>query len=320
MDYLFQKLTDCIKMYDKVVIMTHKNPDLDGMGSSICLYQIVKSLKKEVYVVLPNKNINTSLNKGLNLLNKNNIHINFINEEVNTLIDNNNLLIILDTRNPNLVEKKELLQMKNIIVIDHHQPSSNHIKNTILEYVDSNKSSVVEIMTNYLKYLNMKPNPIIATLMLTGIEIDTHSYRFKTSDKTFTAASFLSKNGANNNLKNEIMKVSKQELIKNNEYIKQSYFIKEGFIICNMQNIKNTIELAILADRLLTIENVEIAFTVGKVNNTTYISARSMGNISADLIMKKLGGGGHVTDAAAQFKNKPINEVIELLTNTVLEG
>lgn len=321
MDYLFKRLTECIKSSNQVVIMTHKHPDLDGMGSAVCLYEVVRSLKKECYIVFPDKQINDSLNKGINLLKENKIHINFINsKDAKKLIKDNNLLIILDTQKSELVENSELLNMKNIFVIDHHTNSSGHIKNTLVHFIDSNKSSIVEIMVEYLKYLNIKINPIILTLMLTGLEIDTHSYHLKTSEKTFICASYLTRNGASTELKNDILKISKEDILKRREYIKDSYFIKEGFALCDMKEVDDIVDLAILADELLRIDKVQVAFTVGKTkDNIVHVSARSMGKVSAEFIMSALGGGGHITDAAAVFKDKTNKEVIEMIKNIVME-
>ena len=321
MDYLFNKLTECIKSSNKVVIMTHKHPDLDGMGSSICLQNIIKTLKKESVIVFPEEKLNKSLNKGLNILKENNINIDFIKEKALEVKKEGNLLIILDTHKKELVESEKLLNIKNIIVIDHHQISGEPIKNTIIEYIDSNKSSMVEIIVEYMKYLNIKMHPMILTILLTGLEIDTRFYQIKVTDKTFICAAYLLKNGADNNLKNEILKISKEEMIKTQEYIKKSYFIKEGYALCDMGNINDIVELSSLANELIQIEKVKASFAVGKTeDNIVHVSARSIEKINVEEIMNKIGGGGHKNDAAASFKNKTNKEVIKTIEKIVVEG
>ena len=319
MDYLFEKITENIRNHDNTIIMTHRHPDLDGMSSAVCLYEVIKSFKKEVYVVVPTEIVNNSLKKGLDYLRKK-IDIAFITyPDVLEVISDKTLLIVLDTQKPVLVQFKELLNIKDILVIDHHVNSSIHIENTLFEYINSNKSSVVEIMVEYLKYLNFDLNEYAATLMLAGIDIDTHSYSLKTTSNTFLAASFLLDCGASLEIKNELLKESREDVLKRNRNIDKSYFIKKGFLLCDMGSVEETVDLAILADELLRLDGVQVSFTVGRILDTVYVSARSMGKISVSVIMSALGGGGHVTDAACEFKNKTNEEVIKMIKDIVLE-
>lgn len=323
MDYLYNKLTENIKSHSNIIIMTHKHPDLDGMGSAIALSKIIKSMKKESYIVFPKEQVNVSLTKGIQVLKDNNIIINFKKyEEIKKLIEEETLLIVLDTQKPLLVENSELLnQIKDIFVIDHHTNSSNHIDNTIFEYINSNKSSTVEIITGYAKYLNKTINPIIATLMACGMEIDTHSYSLKTTEDTFKMAGYLSRMGVDLILKKEILKESKDDVMRRHDYIKKSYYIKEGYLLCDTEkDICDSVDLAILADELLRFSGVEVSFAVGKIKQDTVgVSARSMGNINVSTIMSSIGGGGHVTDAAAQIKEKTNKEVIEMIKQAIKE-
>lgn len=320
MNYLFKKLTDSINSHSNVILMTHSHPDLDGMSSALCLYDVCLSLKKEAYVIVPTELVNVSLKKGLEYLKDKEYSVNYVTYPlVNDVITENSLLIILDTQKPELVQYQELLDMKDIIVIDHHINSSEHVTNTLFEYIDSNKSSTAEIMINYLKYLKFQVNRYVATLMLTGMYIDTQSFSLKTSSKTFLSASYLLECGASLDVKNELLKESKEDYLRKANYMKQSYYIKEGYLLCNMGQVDDVTSLAILADELLRLKGVEVAFTVGKIGNVVRISARSMGKISVNVIMEALGGGGHITDAACQFNDKSIDEVIDMLKNIVME-
>ncbi len=324
MDYLFEKLTQNIKSHSNIVLMTHKHPDLDGMGSAIALSKIIKSMKKDCYIVFPTEQVNVSLEKGIKALEENNITINFRKyEEILELIDDNTLLIVLDTQVPAIVEKKELLdQIKDIFVIDHHTNSSHHIDNTIFEYINSSKSSVVEIITEYLKYLNKTLDPIIITLLSAGMEIDTHSYSLKTTENTFKMAGYLTRLGADPVLKKEILKESKDDAIRRHDYIKESYYLKDGYLMCDMGNKdkNDPVDLAILADELLRFDGVEVSFAVGKLKNENIgVSARSMGKVSVANIMSKIGGGGHVTDAAAQIKDSTTKKIINQIKKAIEE-
>lgn len=322
MDYMFQKLTEAIKGHSNIIIMTHKKPDLDGMGSSIGLFKLISSMKKDACVLFPDTQINKSLVKGINLLESKSISINY-KKESELKIDSDTLLIILDTQKPQLVESEELLEkVDDIFVIDHHMNSSDHINNTIFEYINSQKSSVAEIITEYYKHLNKMVDPTIATLMLAGLEIDTTSYNVKTKESTFRASAYLLKSGADLIEKQRLLKESKEDFVRRHDYIKNSEMIKDNIAICIMdEQIHDNVDLAMISDELLRLDNVEASFTIGKIaEDVVGVSARSIGNISVGNIMTEIGGGGHVTDAAAQIKAKTILEIKEIIAKVIMEG
>ena len=323
MDYMFDKLTEAIKTPSNVLIISHKKPDLDGMGSSIGLYKIVEMFKKPCYIIKPYEAVNVSLSKGLDLLENKKVFIEYKKDnELDDIINDNTLLIVLDTQKPIMVESEELLnKVKDIFVIDHHMNSSSHIANTIFEYINANKSSVAEIITEYYKHLNKFINPHVATVMLAGLEIDTNSYNVKTSEATFRASAYLLKSGANLIDKQRLLKESKEDFIRRQDYVRNSEVINETIAICVMDDmIHDNVDLAMISDELLRFDNIEASFTIGKISKDTIgVSARSIGNISVGMIMSEIGGGGHVTDAAAQIKDKSMEEVKEIITKIVLE-
>ena len=224
MNYLFEKLSDNIKSHSNIVLMTHKRPDLDGMSCCIALAKIIESMKKPAYIVPPKEQVNVSLEKGMKAVVDAGVKINFM--EDSKIINENTLLIILDTQKPELVEDLNIVnQIKDVFVIDHHINSSSHIEKAIFEYINSNKSSIVEIITNYLKYLGKTLDKSIITIMLAGMEIDTNNYNLKTTEETFKASAYLAKLGADIFLKQEILKVSREDFIRQHNYIKNSYYI-----------------------------------------------------------------------------------------------
>ena len=323
MDYMFDKLTEAIKTHSNVLIMSHKKPDLDGMGSSIGLYKIVEMFKKPCYIIKPYEAVNVSLTKGLDLLDTKKVFIDYKHDnELEDIINEDTLLVVLDTQKPVMVESDNLLnKVKDIFVIDHHMNSSSHIENTIFEYINANKSSVAEIITEYYKHLNKLINPHVATVMLAGLEIDTNSYNVKTSEATFRASAYLLKSGANLIDKQRLLKESKEDFIRRQDYVRNSEVINETVAICVMDDtIHDNVDLAMISDELLRFDNIEASFTIGKISNDVIgVSARSIGNISVGMIMSEIGGGGHVTDAAAQIKDKNMEEVKEIITKIVLE-
>lgn len=321
MNYLFEKLSDNIKSHSNIVLMTHKRPDLDGMSCCIALAKIIESMKKPAYIVPPKEQVNVSLEKGMKAVVDAGVKINFM--EDSKIINENTLLIILDTQKPELVEDLNIVnQIKDVFVIDHHINSSSHIEKAIFEYINSNKSSIVEIITNYLKYLGKTIDKSIITIMLAGMEIDTNNYNLKTTEETFKASAYLAKMGADIFLKQEILKVSREDFIRQHNYIKNSYYIKDKYLLCEMTDeIYDNVDLAIVADEMLRLSDVEVSFAVGKIaEDVVGVSARSMGKISVGIIMSIIGGGGHITDAAAQIKNKSIKEVVTMIKLAIKEG
>lgn len=321
MNYLFEKLSDNIKSHSNIVLMTHKRPDLDGMSCCIALAKIIESMKKTAYIVPPKEQVNVSLEKGMKAVVDAGVKINFM--EDSKIINENTLLIILDTQKPELVEDLNIVnQIKDVFVIDHHINSSSHIEKAIFEYINSNKSSIVEIITNYLKYLGKTLDKSIITIMLAGMEIDTNNYNLKTTEETFKASAYLAKMGADIFLKQEILKVSREDFIRQHNYIKNSYYIKDKYLLCEMTDeIYDNVDLAIVADEMLRLSDVEVSFAVGKIaEDVVGVSARSMGKISVGIIMSIIGGGGHITDAAAQIKNKSIKEVVTMIKLAIKEG
>ena len=323
MEEIFNSLTQLIKEHNSILIMTHRNPDFDGMGSALGLQQIINSFKKESYICINNSEKNSSLKKSYDLIKENNLYFNTVKKtNVDNLINDDTLLIILDTHKKEMTEIPELIdKVKNIIVIDHHIKSKDHINDITLSYINSGLSSTVEFMANYIKYLNKQIDPLFATIMLVGLEIDTNNFRLKTTDKTYEAAAFLSKLGADNILKQELLQENKEIYIKRQKLIEKSFMINQNMTLCILDNkIYENKDLAAIAEELLQFENVEASFVIGNISKDIVgISARSIGKINVEEIMAKLGGGGHYTEAATQIKEKTIKEVQELLLNVLKE-
>lgn len=309
MNDLFNKLNNLIKKYDNFIIMGHKNPDLDVLGSSLALYEIIKSNNKNPYIFIDKDNIdkyNDSIKKSLTK-----IEFNYINEHNYQSVLNNCLLIILDLHQSERLEYPEILNNNiDTVILDHHIMHKNYIKNNILLYNDTTLSSVVELITYYTKYCNIKLNSTISTIMLAGIEIDTSNYNLKTSSKTYLAASYLMEMGADTITKQELLKESKDDYIRRADYIKNSFMINGKIAMCILNNLSKKEELAEIADELLKFVNVEASFVIGELNNGNIgISARSIGNFNVEKIMKSFNGGGHLTNAAAEVTNKNIREI-----------
>ncbi len=309
---LFEKLKEVINKYDNFIIMGHKDPDLDCLGASLGLCEIIESFGKKAYIFLNNKNLqnyNSNINQAFERMQKDIICVTTHNYKK---IINNTLLIVVDVHSSDRLEYPKLVDLVDTVVIDHHIKNKNYIKTAKFMYIDSNISSVSEIITYFAKYLNVNLDGVISTILLGGIEIDTNGFNLKTTNFTYEAASILMEMGADSILKQELLKESKSQYIKRASYIKNSFIVKKNIAMCVISKITNTIELAEIAEELLTFEDVEASFVIGKLDqNTVGVSARSLGVIDVSDIMKQLGGGGHTSNAATQIKNKTINEIKE---------
>ena len=295
---VFDKLTKKLKEYSNVLIMSHKNTDLDGLTSSLLICQISQKFGKIANVYLNEKNSGISKVDDL-------FPNDLLTSNCEKYIPDETLLVILDTNSEIYVEEPELLNIyKHVIVIDHHSKSENTIKNAEMCYINSNLSSIIEFMTYYIKHINFKIDENLATLMLSGLEIDTNSFNFKTSPETYKAAGILVELGASLLLKQKILRESREDILKRNELLKKSYVYKDIVSICVLSDgIFTPTELAQVADELLHFKNIEISFCLGFVEKgKARVSIRTIGNYNAGDIAIKLGGGGSVMSAAASLE------------------
>lgn len=319
MEKIFNKLTELIKNNDEIYIMTHYNPDFDGMGSAIALQQIINKFKKKSYIIKNVKAQDKSLNKAYKYLIDEGIEHCFINKtEALNNIKEDSVLIVLDTHKKQLLEIPDLVdKTDNVVVLDHHVKSKDNIKEGIISYINSNLSSTVELIAHYIKYLNFSINPLVATFLLIGLEIDTNNFKLKTTDKTYETAAFLSRQGADNILKQELLQEEKENYVEKQKLIEQSYMVKDHISLCiaDAKEYANQ-DLAVVAEKLLQFENVEASFVIGKLKDERIgISARSIGTIDVEEIMQQMGGGGHLNEAATQIENSTIEEVKNQLIN-----
>lgn len=312
---IFKRLDKEIKNHKNVIIMGHKNPDLDCIGSSLGLYYAIEN---NAYIFKTKDKLNESMQKAYKALEQEDIR--FVDETNYKEILDNTLLLVTDLHRKSLLEYEQILEdIKDVIVIDHHIIGKDKIE-AKLEYIDSKVSSATEIVTEYLKYKEKQINSIAATIMLAGIEIDTNSYNMKTTEKTFQTAAHLMSMGADNILKQNILKITKEEYINRTKQIENSYMIN-NMMICKLDKDNyNPPYLATMSEDLLRFDKVEASFTIGELSNKTIgISARSLGNIDVEKYMSNLGGGGHLTDAACQIENTTIEEVEKQLLEQLKE-
>ena len=321
MEKVFEKINEIISNYDNVLIMGHKDPDLDSLGSCLGLYEIVESLNKKAYLFINYKNLssyNNNINQSFNRIEKNVI---CVDKDSYKKIKGKTILIITDVHIKERLEYPDIVDEFDVIILDHHIKSKNYIKNTKYLFIDSNLSSMCEFVAYFAQYMNIDLDNVIATILLGGIEIDTNGYNLKTSDKTYEAASILMKMGADTIVKQELLKETKEEYMKRASFIRNSFMIKDNIAMCIINETVKSLDLASTAEELLTFEEIEASFVIGRLEDGKIgVSARSLGDIDVSIFMKKMGGGGHSFNAACQVENKTIKEVKQEIIKLVNEN
>ena len=318
MQHLFEKLNEIINGYDSFIVTGHKDPDLDSLGSCLGLCEIIESFNKKVYLFIDNKHLeiyNSNINEAFERMERD---IVCVNEKTYKKIKGKTLLIITDTHIKERLECPEIVDNFDTVVLDHHIKSKKYIKDTKFLYIDSNLSSMSELITYYAEYVNIDLDNVIATILLAGIEIDTNGFNLKTTSRTYEAASTLMEMGADSILKQELLKESKEDYLKRATYIGSSFMINENIAMCVINKLVTTKELAETAEELLNFEDVDASFVIGKLEEDLIgVSARSLGDIDVSETMKKLGGGGHSSNAATQIKDKTIKEVKQQIIDLI---
>ncbi len=308
-----QALDEFITSSSNVVIMGHTNGDIDSMGSSLGIYRLATTLGKQANIVYESQS--QALNSFLENLEQdeeyNGVIIN--KQEAINIITKDTLLIIVDTHKKNYVEVPELLDMtEKIVVIDHHRKSTDSVDNIILTFHEVYASSASELVTEILQYSD-KPvtlKEMEVESLYAGIMVDTKNFTFKTGVRTFEAAAYLRKCGV------DIIKVKKwfqsdletyntiSDIVSSAEIVNDTI----GIAIYDKQSKDANLVCAKAADELLTISDITASFVIGNLGEKVCISGRSIGDINVQVILEKLGGGGHITLAGAQVEGMTLEE------------
>ena len=317
-------LENLIKDASKVMIMGHTNPDIDSMGSSMGIYRLAKSLDKKAYIIDSNET-NTLQSFKTDLAKDPEYEDILITKEVaEENIDKETLVVIVDTHKTTYVEAPDLLKRTDkIVIIDHHRRSADYIENATLTFQEVYASSAAELVTELLQYAEVRVDlkTIEAESLYAGIMMDTKNFTFKTGVRTFEAAAYLRKCGVN------IIRVKKWFQSNLDTFNKIAGIVKKAEIINDTIAIatyeKKDKEASLIcaktADELLTISDITASFVLGKAGNKICISGRSIGDINVQVILEKLGGGGHITLAGAQVEGMTMEETKQELINRINE-
>ena len=315
-------LEELMSECEKVIIMGHLNPDIDAMGAALGIYKIAISLRKEAYILA---NSDSASIKPFIASMPEEYKSVLINKEIALAkMDANTLLVVVDTHKKSYVEMPELLDKTNkIVVIDHHRRGTDFIDHSILTFQEVYASSASELVTELIQYTqnDVELSTIEAEALYAGIMMDTKNFTFKTGVRTFEAAAYLRRCGV------DIIKVKKwfqsdlESYNKISEIVRKSEIIHDTIAISSYEVQGNDTSLicAKAADELLTIGNITASFVLGTMENKICISGRSIGDINVQMILEKLGGGGHITLAGAQLENITIDEAKQELVAKIEE-
>ena len=317
-----QALREFIQNNDKVIVMGHKIPDVDSFGASIGIYRAAKELNKKAYIVV--NEISTSLRPMYDSFAKNSNYEEdmFLNSaQAVELVDNHTVVVVVDVNRPSYTDCPEILRMtKNVVVIDHHRQGSENISKAVLSYVEPYASSSCEMVAEILQYIRegIKVKNVEADCMYAGIMVDTDNFLTKTGVRTFEAAAFLRRCGADVTRVRKTFRTELEDYKAKSEVVRGAELYKGfAFAICNGEGVESpTILGAQAANELLNIFGVRASIVLTSYKGQTYVSARAIDEVNVQLIMEKIGGGGHANMAGAQLTCTP-EEARDILKHTI---
>lgn len=308
---------------EKIFIMGHDNPDIDSLGAALGIFRCAKFLGKEASIILDKSN------PSIDVLYKELIKDGYENviissENARKTAGDNVVLVIVDVHKRNLVQAPDLIgKVGKIIVIDHHIRAAEFIEESVLTYLEPYASSTCELVSEIIEYIDdgVELTEIEATALLAGIYMDTKNFAIKTGVRTFEAASFLRKNGADTLKAKKLLKDDREVLLAKSQALKEAKFIKDNIAIAIVNNHSEKVNLitAQTADELLNIQGVEASFVVAQGDDASIISGRSYGGVNVQRILETLGGGGHMTVAGAQLAETDVETALNLLEKAIDE-
>ncbi|MBR5489248.1 MAG: DHH family phosphoesterase, partial [Firmicutes bacterium] len=310
-------LRQYIKQSSRVIIMGHRNPDMDCFGAALGISRIAAAEKKDSYIVI--NSYNEALTSIYQAAKETEDYEFITSEKAVTLYDTKTLVVVLDTHRPGLVECPELLSAGRLVVIDHHRKAEDAIPNssTILSYMEPYASSTCELVAEMLQYILEKKtlNKMTAEALLAGITVDTNRFAVKTGVRTYEAASWLRRSGADSAVVKRYFQSDLDTFQTRAKCIANAQYFEGGIAtsVLEGQSPEAQIINSQVADELLTVQGVRVTFVAGRNHmGNTVVSARSLGDVNVQVIMEKVGGGGHLNTAGAQVEESP-EEILEKL-------
>ena len=319
-----QALREIISARDNVLIMGHRNPDADAFGAAVGIYCISKVLGKSAYIVMDNPTsdiqplIDTFISGGEEYE-----EVLVSSQQAISLASPASVLVVVDVGKPSITECPDLIKYcKTIVVLDHHRSGSETIENATLSYIEPYASSACEMISEILQYAadNVKIRPEEADCMYSGIMVDSNSFQSKAGVRTFEAAAFLRRCGADVTRVRKMFRAGADEYRAKADAVSQAEIYKGVYAIsvCTADDCPSpTVIGAQAANELLNIRGIKASFVLTEYAGKIHISARSIDEVNVQLIMERMGGGGHLSVAACQLEGTQIEEAIGELKNTI---
>lgn len=324
-----EALQEQIKQSPTTYVMGHNYPDMDSVGSSLGVARIAMMLDQDVKVIIDKNKVGNDIQNLLNEIEKfQETNGNIISpEEAYETITPEDLVVMVDHHKPSMSIASDLREQTNkVVVIDHHRRGDEFPDDPILVYIEPYASSASELITELFEYVSSDGNSINrveATAMLGGIIVDTNNFSLRTGSRTFDAASYLQSVGANTTTIQRILKEDLSIYLERMNIIKTFEFVSEGMAVAygEEEETHTQVVAAQAADTMLSMTDVEASFAIVRLNEEQVaISARSLGKMNVQRIMEKMGGGGHLTNAATQIEDQTIEEVGEQLVEVIKEA
>ena len=319
-------LRELMETKDRLLIMGHRMTDIDAFGSAIGIYRIAVAMNKKANIVL--NEVNSSVRPMMDRFVNNPEYpddLFLTGSQAAELVDSNTILVVVDVNRPSITDAPELLKLaKTIVVLDHHRQSSEIITNAVLSYVEPYASSACEMVAEVLQYIadGIRIRPAEADAMYAGIVIDTNNFTNQTGVRTFEAAAYLRRSGADVVRVRKIFRDDLSEYKAKAETVRAAEIFENYFAIsqCPADGVDSpTIVGAQAANELLNIAGMKASVVLTPYNGKIYISARSIDEVNVQVMMEKLGGGGHRTIAGAQLENVTVEEAREQVKAVIRE-
>lgn len=320
-------MSNLIRDSKRVVVMGHAQPDMDALGAAIGVVKFALIHDCEAHIVLDEGN--PSIERLLVAIRQHPYLGEMLiqPEKALSLVDDpDTLFILVDTHKPSLAMDARLLERaRRIIIIDHHRRGEDFVKDPVLVYLEPYASSTSELVTELLQYQDQRlsMDTLEATALLAGIVVDTKNFAFRAGSRTFEAASFLRRHGADLMMVQSLLKEDLTQYIKRAEIIKSTELVQGDIAIAVGDDMEEYDQLLIAqaADTLLNMQGIRASFVIGRRHDGLIaISARSQGEINVQVIMEQMGGGGHLTNAACQLKNGSLGEAKTRLIHVLQEN
>ena len=319
-----EALREFIMSKDQIIVMGHRMADVDSFGAAVGIYRAARTMEKKAYIVLDE--ITTSVRPFYDDFCKNSNYPDdmFIKpSNIHDIMNDNTMVVVVDTNRPELTECPELLRMaKMIVVFDHHRQSNDVIENTVLSYIEPYASSACEMVAEMLQYIadDIKITAIEANSMYAGIMIDTNNFMNRTGVRTFEAAAFLKRCGADIVHVRKVFRDDLDWYRERSKVVSSAEIFREEYAIARFENEEvdsPTIIGAQAANELLNINGIKASFVLTEYYGKIYVSARAIDEVNVQIIMERLGGGGHINTAGTQFQHTDMDEAISALKETI---